>query len=139
MNDEPHTYTTRLVLEGGEDIRAHRVEMGAQSLAASSAPEFGGDPEKADPEEMTIAAISSCHMLWFIAYARAKRHPVSSYEDQAEIVLDGDRFTSAVLRPKVEFEGERPDDDFIDGLHERAHKACFVANSVNFPVDVEPQ
>ena len=86
-----------------------------------------------------LGAISSCHMLWFIAYARAKRHPVSAYVDKAEIVLEEDRFTSAVLRPEIEFEGDRPDDEFIAGLHERAHKACFVANSVNFPVTVEPR
>ena len=133
------TFSTKLVWEGGDDIRAHRVEMGAEVLHGSSAPGFGGDPDKANPEEMMLGAISSCHMLWFIAYARAKRHPVSAYVDKAEIVLEEDRFTSGFLGPEIEFEGDRPDDEFIAGLHERAHKACFVANSVNFPVTVEPR
>lgn len=54
------------------DIRAHTVELAGQRVATSSAPEFGGNPEKADPEEMFVASLSSCHLLWFLALARAE-------------------------------------------------------------------
>jgi organic hydroperoxide reductase OsmC/OhrA len=133
------THRARLVWEGGEDRRAHRLEMGGQVLAASSAPEFHGDGSKADPEEMLVAAISSCHMLWFLALARKEGLQVASYEDEAEGTLEGHRFTDAVLRPRVGWKGLAPDEDTVADLHHRAHDRCFISNSVNFPVEVEPR
>ena len=126
--------------EGGEgdDARAHRVLLGAQSLASSSALEFGGDDTKSNPEALLVGALSSCHMLWFLALARKKSFEVASYEDDAEGVLDGKRFSSATLRPTVRWAGDPPDPDAIEALHQRAHELCFIANSVDFPVGVEP-
>jgi len=126
--------------EGGEgdDARAHRVLLGAQSLASSSALEFGGDETKSNPETLLVGALSSCHMLWFLALARKKSFEVASYEDDAEGVLDGKRFSSATLRPTVRWAGDPPDPDAIEALHQRAHELCFIANSVDFPVGVEP-
>jgi organic hydroperoxide reductase OsmC/OhrA len=122
----------------GEDIRAHEVLLGAQSLASSSALEFGGDERKSNPETLLVAALSSCHMLWFLSLAGKKGFEIASYEDDAEAVLDGRRFTSATLRPTVRWAGEPPDPDAIEDLHRRSHELCFIANSVEFPVGVEP-
>lgn len=122
----------------GEDVRAHEVLLGAQSLASSSAIEFGGDETKSNPETLLVGALSSCHMLWFLGLARKKGFEIASYEDDAEAVLDGKRFTSATLRPTVRWAGDPPDPDAIEDLHRRSHELCFIANSVEFPVGVEP-
>jgi organic hydroperoxide reductase OsmC/OhrA len=123
----------------GDDVRAHEVLLGAQSLPSSSALEFGGDDTKSNPEALLVGALSSCHMLWFLALARKKGFEVASYEDDAEGVLDGKRFTSVMLHPRVRWGGEPPAPDAIEALHHRAHELCFIANSVEFPVEVEPQ
>jgi organic hydroperoxide reductase OsmC/OhrA len=123
----------------GEDVRAHEVLLGAHSLPSSSALEFGGDETKSNPEALLIGALSSCHMLWFLALARKKGFKVASYEDDADGVLEGKRFSSATLRPRVRWEGEPPGPEAIEALHHRAHELCFIANSVEFPVGVEPQ
>jgi organic hydroperoxide reductase OsmC/OhrA len=122
----------------GEDVRAHSVLLGAQSLPSSSALELGGDETKSNPETLLVGALSSCHMLWFLALARKKGFEVASYEDDAEGVLDGKRFSSATLRPTVRWAGDPPAPDAIETLHHRAHELCFIANSVEFPVGVEP-
>ena len=126
--------------EGGSeaDVRAHDVLLGAQTLASSSALELGGDETKSNPEMLLVGALSSCHMLWFLALARKKGFEVASYEDDAEGVLDGKRFTSATLRPRVRWAGDPPEPEAIEALHERSHQLCFIANSVEFPVGVEP-
>jgi organic hydroperoxide reductase OsmC/OhrA len=123
----------------GEDVRAHDVLLGAHSLPSSSALEFGGDDSKSNPETLLIAALSSCHMLWFLALATKKGFEVASYEDDADGVLDGKRFTAATLRPRVRWAGEPPEPEAIEALHHRAHELCFISNSVEFPVGVEPQ
>jgi organic hydroperoxide reductase OsmC/OhrA len=122
----------------GEDVRAHEVLLGAQSLPSSSALEFGGDDTKSNPEALLVGALSSCHMLWFVALARKKGFEVASYEDDADGVLDGKRFTSVTLRPLVRWVDDPPAPDAIEALHHRAHQLCFIANSVDFPVEVEP-
>jgi organic hydroperoxide reductase OsmC/OhrA len=122
----------------GEDVRAHDVLLGAQSLASSSAIEFGGDDSKSNPEMLLVGALSSCHMLWFLGLARKRGFEVASYEDDAEATLDGRRFTTATLRPTVRWAGDPPDPDAIEELHRRSHELCFIANSVEFPVEVEP-
>jgi len=132
------THHARVIWDAdADDRRAHTIELAGQRLAASSAPEFGGDGDKADPEEMLVAALSSCHMLWFLALARIEGVKVTSYVDDAEGLLDGERFTRVVLRPRVAFDGE-PAAELIKSLHHGAHERCFIANSVNFPVAVEP-
>ena len=123
----------------GEDIRAHDVLLGAQTLPSSSALEFGGDDTKSNPEALLVGALSSCHMLWFLALAKKKGFEVASYEDDADGILDGKRFTEATLRPHVRWAGEPPAPEAIEALHHRAHELCFISNSVEFPVAVEPQ
>lgn len=119
-----------------EDVRAHTIELAEETLAASSAPDFGGDPGRADPEELFVASLSSCHMLWFLGLARAERIRVAGYEDEAEGTLDGTRFVRVVLRPRVAFESEVGRDK-LDSLHHRAHERCFISNSVSCPVEIE--
>jgi organic hydroperoxide reductase OsmC/OhrA len=119
-----------------DDARAHTVRLAEQTLAASSSPEFGGNGEKADPEELFVASLSGCHMLWFLALARLDGVGVTSYEDEAEGTLDGKRFTRVVLRPRVTFDIEL-DRERLEALHHQAHERCFIANTVNCPVEVE--
>ncbi len=119
-----------------DDLRAHTVRAGGQRLEGSCSPEWGGDPAKADPEALFVAALSGCHMLWFLDLSRRERLRVVSYEDHAEGAMDGTRFTSVALRPRVEFESE-VDAETLRRLHDAAHERCFIANSVNCPVVVE--
>ena len=130
----------RVVWEGGdEDRRAHRIELANQVLPASSAPEFGGDTSKSNPEELMAAALSSCHMLWFLALARKEGFKIAAYEDSDEATLEEDCFVGALLRPHVEWKGDEPPDaDAVAALHAEAHSRCFISNSVNFPVEVRP-
>ncbi len=132
----PTRHHARIVWEGTkEDLRAHRIELASQTLLASSMPERGGDAERADPEEMFVASLSSCHMLWFLALARERRLRVVSYADEAVGELDGERITRVELHPQVAFERE-PDATTVAELHHAAHERCYLASSVNFPVEV---
>jgi organic hydroperoxide reductase OsmC/OhrA len=129
-------HRARVVWEGGkEDLRAHRIEVGGQVVSASCSPEWGGDAGKSDPEELFVASLSSCHMLWFLALARERRLRVRSYEDAARGTLDGTRITAVELHPEVRFVS--PVEPLVLAeLHHAAHRRCFLANSVNFPVEV---
>jgi organic hydroperoxide reductase OsmC/OhrA len=122
---------------GRADLRAHEIELAGQTLSGSSATALGGDPEKADPEEMFVAALSACHMLWFLDFARRAGLRVTSYEDQPYGEMDGHRFTQVVLRPQVTFETQVAT-SVVERLHDQAHDACFIANSVTCDVKVEP-
>lgn len=139
MASEPPPTThhhAHVVWEGTkEDLRAHRIELAEQTLLCSSMPERGGDASRADPEEMFVAALASCHMLWFLALARERRLRVLSYGDRALGELDGERITRVELHPEISFESE-PEGYTIADLHHAAHERCFLANSVNFPVEV---
>jgi len=121
---------------GRDDLRAHTVTAGGQTIGGSCSPEWGGDSAQADPEALFVASLSACHMLWFLNLARAQRLRVTTYEDAAEGTMDGTRFTRVALRPRVAFEGE-VDAATVADLHERAHERCFIANSVSCPVEVE--
>lgn len=136
---EVSVHRAQVVWSGGEpdDVRAHEIRLADQAVDASCAAALGGDPSKADPEELFVASLSSCHMLWFLALARAERIPVTSYEDEAEGTMDGSRFTRVALRPQVVFASEI-DTETVESLHRRAHERCFVANSVSCPIEVEP-
>lgn len=129
-------HRARVVWEGGkQDLRRHRIEIASQTIAGSSMPEVGGDPERVDPEGMFVASLAACHMLWFLDYARRARLRVTSYADDAVGELDGVRITRVELRPRVEFESD-VDAATLAELHERAHGRCFLANSVSCPVEV---
>ena len=115
------------------------------TVRASANPAYLGSESCVDPEEAFVASLSSCHMLTFLAMAARKRYVVDSYKDQAVGVLDKDpaghlAMTRVTLRPQVAFGGEKiPSPEELRQLHERAHHACFIANSVKTEVAVEPQ
>ena len=123
--------------------RDHTWDFGSgETLNASAAPTYKGNPDFVDPEQAFVASLSSCHMLTFLALAANKGVVVNSYIDHAEGELgkneDGRMaMTKVVLRPRIKYEGEGPDADTLEKLHERAHKACFIANSVTTEVVVE--
>ena len=149
-----YTATIRWIRTGDGDFakgqysRAHEWAFdGGVTVPASPSPHIvpapWNDPNGVDPEEAFVASLSSCHMLFFVDFARRAGFVVDSYVDEAEGVLEkrGDgkmAMTRVILRPRVEFSGEkRPGADEIADLHHRAHDACFIANSVTTEVTVE--
>lgn len=131
-------HRAKVVWRGGkEDLRAHEIALADQTLVGSCSELWGGDPAKADPEELFVASLSACHMLWFLDFARRARLRVVSYEDEPEGTLDGSRFSDVVLRPRVAFDCP-VSGEMIASLHAKAHEACFIANSVSCDVRVEP-
>ena len=90
-----------------------------------------------DPEQAFVASLSSCHMLWFLHLARERQLRVVSYEDDAVGELNGVCMTRVELHPRVEFEDE-PEGYVVADLHHAAHERCFLAASVNCPVEVMP-
>jgi organic hydroperoxide reductase OsmC/OhrA len=150
----PYTATIRWERAGNAPFtdnrypRAHRwVFDGGLSVPASASPHVVpaplSDPAAVDPEEAFVASLSSCHMLWFLFFAAKRGFVVDSYEDEAVGHLEkteGGRqaMTRVILRPRVRFSGARiPDAAVLDELHEKAHDACFIANSVRSAVSVE--
>ena len=142
-----HRYTARTVWSGETRdyksfSREHRIEMpGKPSLRASSDPAFRGDPSCHNPEDLLVASLSSCHMLWYLHLCAVKGVVVTAYEDAAEGTMvevpRNGHFSEVVLRPVVTITGDS-DAARAEALHERAHAECFIANSVNFPVRCEP-
>ncbi len=125
--------------------RTHVVRFeGGQTLEASSAPEFLGRAECANPEEMLAAALASCHMLTYLAIAARSRWTVESYEDRAVAQLEKNEkgklaVTKVTLRPRVAHSGANaPTPEQQRSAHEKAHANCFIANSVRCEVRVEP-
>jgi organic hydroperoxide reductase OsmC/OhrA len=114
---------------------------GKPDLAASSHPAFRGDPARHDPEDLLVASLSSCHFLWYIHLCAQAGILIERYSDEAEGTMiedakTGGRFERVVLRPRVRI--SKGDPAKAAELHHEAHRLCFVANSVNFPVDCEP-
>jgi organic hydroperoxide reductase OsmC/OhrA len=134
--------------QGTADYRAYSRDHvvsapGRPELAGSSDPAFRGDATRYNPEDLLVASLSSCHMLWYLHLCSAAGIVVLAYRDEAAgtMVEDeggGGRFTAAVLRPAVTL---APGTDVTRALalHEEAHRLCFIANSVNFPVGIEPR
>lgn len=114
---------------------------GKPSIEGSSARVFHGDPERWNPEELLISALSQCHMLSFLHVATNHGVVVVGYEDNATGVLvleadGGGHFTSVTLRPTVTISGGDP--AVLSAIHREAREKCFIAASVNFPVFHEP-
>jgi organic hydroperoxide reductase OsmC/OhrA len=149
-----HTATVLWSVSPGEDYakgqysRAHewRFDGGAVVRASASphiVPAPWSDAAGVDPEEAFVASLSSCHMLFFLDFARRAGGVVASDEDEAEGVMekgsDGRvRITKVTLRPRIVFDDE-PDAATLDDLHHKAHEACFITNSVTSEVVVEPR
>lgn len=129
--------------------RAHdwRFDGGAVvrgSSAPSSVPLPMSDAAAVDPEEALVAAVSSCHMLFFLAYAAKGGFIVDRYLDKAVGVMGKDErgrtaITQVILRPAIDWSGDvRPDAAALDDLHHRAHEACYIGNSIRAEVRIEP-
>jgi organic hydroperoxide reductase OsmC/OhrA len=121
--------------------RNHQITFKTdETVTFSAAGAYKGDTSKGDPEDMLVAALSSCHMLSFLAIAAKKKFILTSYVDEAVGYLENDGgklwMTRVILRPKLEFENP-PDQATLEQMHHLAHEACFIANSVKTDVKVE--
>ena len=118
-----------------------RFENGVE-VPASATPSYLGNPQRVDPEAAFVAALSSCHMLTFLALASNKGFVVDSYEDHAVGHLEKNAegklaVTRVELHPKIVFSGAKtPAVDDLEWLNDKAHKECFIANSVTTDVRV---
>ena len=129
--------------------RAHTWRFdGGVEVPASSSPSVVRVPMSVeaavDPEEAFVAALASCHMLWFLHLAAGGRWCVDDYRDDAVGVMGKNpagkiAMLRVTLRPRVRFSGAtHPDTAQLKELHHGAHAACFIANSVTTQIDVEP-
>lgn len=147
-----HNYSTKVTWTGGaqgpaKDYRSysreHLIEIdGKAPIKGSSDPAFRGDAALHNPEDMLVASLSACHMLWYLHLCTVNGIAVVAYEDNARGVMveDGDgagRFESVTLTPKVTIAAGDPDKAVA--LHGQAHAKCFIANSMNFPVGHDPE
>jgi organic hydroperoxide reductase OsmC/OhrA len=145
-----HNYDVRIEWTGndGEGTktykgyrRDHTITVeGKPPIQASSDPSFRGDRSRYNPEELLVASLSSCHMLWYLHLCAIKHVTVLEYRDAASGVLEesGDgsgEFVRVVLRPAVKISAG-DDRALASALHHEAHRLCFIARSVKFPVDV---
>ena len=118
-----------------------RFDNGVE-VPASAAPAYLGNPQRVDPEAAFVAALSSCHMLTFLALASNKGFVVDSYQDQAVGHLEKNSagklaITRVELRPQIVYGGaKQPAQADLDWLHDKAHRECFIANSVTTEVKV---
>jgi organic hydroperoxide reductase OsmC/OhrA len=133
----------------GKYSRAHAIAFdGGIEVPASASPQVVRAPlsreDAVDPEEMLVAALSSCHMLFFLDFARRGGFVIDAYEDQAEGVVAKDErgrmaVTRVTLRPAIVFSGDtRPSAADLDDLHHKSHEACFIANSFRGEIAIEP-
>ncbi|MBC9866651.1 MAG: OsmC family peroxiredoxin [Opitutae bacterium] len=122
--------------------RNHDIKVGDRPvISGSSDPAFRGDRSRYNPEELLVASLSACHMLWYLHLCANAGIVVTAYSDDAmgtmvETGGGGGQFSEVVLRPAVSIE-EGGDQRLARNLHEKAHQRCFIANSVNFPVRCE--
>lgn len=145
-----HHYEVRMTWtgndgEGTRDYRSYRRDhivsaAGKPEIPGSSDPAFRGDAQRYNPEELLVASLSSCHMLWYLHLCAARGVVVLAYEDTPRGVMDerpdgAGAFVDVELRPHVTI-APGSDAKTAEALHHEAHEKCFIANSVNFPVRV---
>jgi organic hydroperoxide reductase OsmC/OhrA len=145
-----HVYGTHLCWTAGEGegtksyrgySRNHSIgAAGKPEIAASSDPAFRGDSLRYNPEELLVASLSSCHMLWYLHLCSVNEITVVEYRDDASGSMEEHggvgRFVRVELRPVVTLAPGCERAKALD-LHHEAHQMCFIARSVNFPVTVE--
>lgn len=148
-----HTYRLRIEWTGndGEGTRTYRSYRrdhlvsadGKPDIAGSSDPAFRGDPHRYNPEDLLVAAASSCHMLSYLHQCAINDIIVVSYVDTVCGTMDerpdgSGAITRVELRPTVRIL-EGGDAAKAHALHTNAHHLCFIANSVNFPIEIVPR
>ncbi|WP_299016298.1 OsmC family protein [uncultured Caulobacter sp.] len=144
-----HDYTSLIEWTGdrGQGTRTYRgydrtwniATPGKPVVNCSNDPLLGGDPTLHNPEDLLLSSLSACHMLWYLHLASSAGIVVRGYRDQplgvGESTPDGaGRFLRATLRPHIVVE-HGADLTKADAIHHEIHKVCFIARSVNFPVD----
>jgi peroxiredoxin-like protein len=130
--------------KGGTYNRDHRVIISPTlTILVSAAPDYLGNESLADPEQLLVNALASCHMLYFLAICEGSGYTVETYTDNAvgKVTKSEQGFywvSEIVLTPRVTFKSEkRPDATQLERLHHRAHKGCFIANSIRSNVVIE--
>jgi organic hydroperoxide reductase OsmC/OhrA len=125
--------------------RDHDVALpGRPVLPGSADPAFRGDPQRFGPEDLFVASLSQCHMLWFLHLAAESGLVVREYRDEAtgtmRVEARGEgQFTDVTLRPRIVVDAsDQATDERVAELHHRAHSMCFLSRSVNFRVVVDP-
>ena len=129
--------------------RSHTIDFGGSiqvpgNAAPENIPKTAVGAPGVDPEQAFVASISACHMLWFLHLACTAGHVVEQYRDEASGVLaknakGKEAITRVALRPTVSFRSTPPSTQQFARLHEKAHRRCFIANSVNSEVILEPR
>ena len=152
MSEQKHFYDLEIVWTGnlGKGTlgyqaydRSHNIKsIGKSDILASSDPAFRGDSTRWNPEEMLLASLSSCHMLWYLHLSAISNVSVLAYEDhpKGELITGPDGsgyFENVSLYPKIKI-SKKSSIDMATMLHGEAHKKCFIANSVNFPISIFP-
>ncbi|OLS64291.1 OsmC family protein [Pseudomonas putida] len=151
MAEKQHHYAVTVTWTGNQGTgtasyrgysRDHLIQGdGKPAIEGSSDPAFRGDPARWNPEELLLASLSACHKLWYLGLCAEAGIVVQAYEDRAEgeMVEEANgagQFTSVTLRPKVTL-AAGADLEQARTLHRLAHQKCFIARSVNFPVEHE--
>jgi organic hydroperoxide reductase OsmC/OhrA len=136
FTDQRYSRRHRWLFDGGAEV--------AGSSSPHSVPLPYSDAAAVDPEEAFVAAVSSCHMLWFLSLAAKAGWTVDSYRDDAVGVMARNAegrmaITVVTLRPAVRFAGAGPSQEELMRLHHEAHERCYIANSVKSEVRCEPQ
>ena len=125
--------------------RAHEWRFTATTVPASATKDYRGDADRVNPEEALVAALSSCHMLTFLAIAAKRKLGLDSYSDDAVGLMEKNEagrlaITRVTLRPKIVWSaGVTVSREDLDKMHHEAHEGCFIANSVKTEVTVEQQ
>ena len=124
--------------------RDHTIEAsGKPVIPGTSEVSYLGNQTRYNPEELLVASLSACHMLWYLHLCSVNKIIVSAYVDQAtgtmQTEADGSgRFTEVVLHPQITITGTAKK-DLLQKLQQEANKFCFIANSCNFPVRHQPE
>jgi organic hydroperoxide reductase OsmC/OhrA len=148
--------TVEIIWERGEQnfldnhySRKHVIRFdGGLEIPASSSPHVVpipySDASAADPEELLVAALSNCHMLWFLSIAAKRGFRVDSYLDKATGIMNKNEngklfLAQTTLNPVVKFSGGKiPTTEEFEQLHHKAHEECFIANSVLTEIICKP-
>ncbi len=138
-----HWQRSELVLQTGKYSNAHTVQFNdAYDVRVDAAPDWGGDPANTNPEQALASALSSCHMMTFLALAAKAGWPVAGYHDRAVAHLGKNArgqmsVTRIDLHPVVRFDtGFSPDDGELEKMQHRAHRYCFIANTLADSVEI---
>lgn len=151
LPSKQHSYTALVQWTGnrGDGTRSYRAydrtwditTPGKPVISCSNDPLLGGDTSLPNPEDLLLCSVSACHMLWFLHLASNAKIVVTAYTDEpvaiGEVASNGaGRFVSATLQPSITLEAGS-DEQKADAIHRDVHNYCFIARSLNFPIDIK--